>query len=148
MTIPETSAKTESTGTLFQALQSAGVEPDLAYRADEEVRNRAGQNVIAVISAKMDALNKEHGAQMEAWATALETKIEKQGAELHAKIDARTEELGGRMDVQAAEIGARIDAQAVRIDHLRVLMLRMIWPLIILLAVPIFGELYRTLSSR
>ena len=188
MTTPETSAKTESAGILFQALQSAGVEPDLAYRADDEVRNRAGQNVIAVISAKldaqnskMDAQNKEHGAQMEAWATALETKIEKQGAELHAKIDARTEELrtrmdaqaaalesriekqgaelhakidarteelGGRMDVQAAEIGARIDAQAVRIDHLSVLMLRVIWPLIILLAVPIFGELYKTLSSR
>ena len=148
MTTPETSAKTESAGTLFQALQSAGVEPDLAYRADDEVRNRAGQNVIAVISAKMDAQHKEHGARMEAWATALETKIEKQGAELHAKIDAKTEELGGRMDVQAAEIGARIDAQAVRIDDLRAMMFRVIWPLIILLAVPIFGELYRTLSSR
>ena len=115
MTTPETSAKTESAGTLFQALQSAGVEPDLAYRADEEVRNRAGQNVIAVISAKMDALN--------------------------AKMDAQNKELGARMDAQAAEVGSRI-------DDLRVLMLRVIWPLIILLAVPIFGELYRTLSSR
>ena len=154
MTIPETSAKTESTGTLFQALQSAGVEPDLAYRADEEVRNRAGQNVIAVISAKMDALNKEHGAQMEAWATALETKIEIQGTELHAKIDARTEELRARMEAQATKTRGSIDAQAVqiasngtRIDDLRVVMLRVIWLLILLLAVPIFGKLYITLSS-
>ena len=59
------------------------------------------------------------------------------------------------MDAQTAAIGARIDAQAVqiasngaRIDDLRVLMLRVIWPLILLLAVPIFGELYRTLSAR
>ena len=176
-TPPETSAKTESSGTLFQALRNAGVEPGLAYQADDEVRNRAGRNVIAVIGAKMDAQKKELGskmdaqvialetriekqgeelgARMDAQTTALETKIEKQGAELHTKIDAKTEELGTRMDAQAAEIGARIDAQAVqiasngaRIDDLRVVMLRVIWPLIILLAVPIFGELYRTLSSR
>ncbi len=194
-TTPETSTKTESAGTLFQALRNAGVEPDLAYRADDEVRNRAGQNVISVIGAKMDAKTKELGTRMDAQAkelgtrmdaqaTALETRIDQQGAELHAKIDTRTEELATRMDAQAtaletridkqgmelnadikelgagmdaqtAAIGARIDAQAVqiasngaRIDDLRVLMLRVIWPLIILLAVPIFGELYRTLSAR
>ena len=183
-TTPETSTKPESAGTLFQALRNAGVEPDLAYRADDEVRNRAGQNVISVIGAKMDAKTKELGTRMDAHATALETRIDKQGAELHSKIDARTEELGARMDAhataletridkqgmelkadikelgagmdaQTAAIGARIDAQAVqiasngaRIDDLRVLMLRVIWPLILLLAVPIFGELYRTLSAR
>ena len=217
-TTPETSTKPESAGTLFQALRNAGVEPDLAYRADDEVRNRAGQNVISVIGAKMDAKTKELGTRMDAQTTALETRIDKQGALLHAKIDtrmeqlgarmdahataletridkqgmelkadikidARTEELGARMDAhataletridkqgmelkadikelgagmdaQTAAIGARIDAQAVqiasngaRIDDLRVLMLRVIWPLILLLAVPIFGELYRTLSA-
>ncbi len=194
-TPPETSTKTESAGTLFQALRSAGVEPDLAYRADDEVRNRAGQNVVSVIGAKMDAKTKELSARIDAQTTALETRIDKQIVELHAKIDTRTDELGARMDAQAKEfgtridaqttaletridkqgmelnaatkefgarmdaqtaaIGARIDAQAVqiasngaRIDDLRVLMLRVIWPLIILLAVPIFGELYRTLSAR
>lgn len=154
-TSPETSPKTKSGGTLFQALRSAGVEPEVAYRADDEVRNRAGQNVISIIGAKMDANTKELCTRMDVQATALETRIDKQGAELHAKIDARTEELGARMDAQAAMLGARIDAQAdhiasygARIDDLRVLMLRVIWPLIILLAVPIFGELYRTLSTR
>ena len=44
------------TGALFRALRSAGVEPDLAYRADDEVRSQAGQNVIAVLGAKIDAL--------------------------------------------------------------------------------------------
>ncbi len=199
VTSPETSPKTESGGTLFQALRSAGVEPEVAYRADDEVRNRAGQNVISIIGAKMDAKTKELCTRMDVQATVLETKIDKQGAELHAKIDVRTEQLGARMDAQATaletkidkqsselhtkidkqsselhtkidnlgtelhskidarteELGARMDAQAVqiastgaRIDDLRVLMLRVIWPLIILLAVPIFGELYRTLTTR
>ena len=232
VTSPETSPKTESGGTLFQALRSAGVEPEVAYRADDEVRNRAGQNVISIIGAKMDAKTKELCTRMDVQATALESKIDKQGAELHAKIDVRTEQLGARMDAQATaletkidkqgaelhtkidklgteldtkidklgtelhtkidakteelgarmdaqataletridkqgtelhakidarteELGARMDAQAVqiastgaRIDDLRVLMLRVIWPLIILLAVPIFGELYRTLSAQ
>ena len=188
VTSPETSPKTESGGTLFQALRSAGVEPEVAYRADDEVRNRAGQNVISVIGAKMDAKTKELCTRMDVQATALETKIDKQGAELHAKInklgtelhtkiDAKTEELRARMDAQATaletkidkrgaelqakidartkELGARMDAHAVqiastgaRIDDLRVVMLRVIWPLIIFLAVPIFGELYRTLSTR
>ena len=98
VTSPETSAKTESGGTLFQALRSAGVEPEVAYRADDEVRNRAGQNVVSVIGAKMDAQNKEHGARMEAQATAFDTRIEKQVAGLHAKIDATTKELDARLD--------------------------------------------------
>ena len=107
------------------------------------------------LQAKIDTKMEELGTHLETRWTALETKIAKQGAELHAKIDARTEELVARMDAQAAAIGARIDAQAVqiastraRIDDLRVVMLRVIWSLIILLAVPIFGELYKTLSAR
>ncbi len=188
VTSPETSPKTESGGTLFQALRSAGVEPEVAYRADDEVRNRAGQNVISIIGAKMDAKTKElctrmdvqatvleakidkqgaelHakidvrteqlGARMDAQATALETKIDKQSAELHTKIDVRTEELGARMEAQAAKTRAAIDVQAARIaanttriDDQRVVMLRVIWLLILLLAIPIFGELYITLSAR
>ena len=46
----------ETTGALFRALRSAGVEADLAYRADDEVRVQAGQNVIAVLGARIDAL--------------------------------------------------------------------------------------------
>jgi len=117
VTSPETSPKTESGGTLFQALRSAGVEPEVAYRADDEVRNRAGQNVISIIGAKMDAKTKELCTRMDVQATALETRIDKQGAELHAKIDARMEELGARMDAQAVQIAST----GARIDDLRVL---------------------------
>ena len=56
----------EASGALFRALRAAGVEAELAYRADDEVRAQAGQNVIAVVnvnarfselSVKIDAVN-------------------------------------------------------------------------------------------
>ncbi|MDE0436627.1 MAG: hypothetical protein OXH92_21735 [Bryobacterales bacterium] len=50
-------AATETSGALFRARRSAGVEPDLAYRADDEVRSQAGQNVITVVNARFDELS-------------------------------------------------------------------------------------------
>ena len=50
-------APSETSGALFRALRSAGVEPDLAYRADDEVRSHAGQNVITVVNARFDELS-------------------------------------------------------------------------------------------
>lgn len=50
-------AATETSGALFRALRSAGVEPDLAYRADDEVRSQASQNVITVVNARFDELS-------------------------------------------------------------------------------------------
>ena len=54
----------ETSGALFRALRAAGVEAELAYSADDEVRAQAGQNVTAVLnvrfselSAKIDAVN-------------------------------------------------------------------------------------------
>ena len=124
MATPTEPVTTEPTGALFRALRSAGVEADLAYRADDEVRAQSGQNVIAAIGAKMDA----QGA-----------RIDTQIAELKARIDAQ----GVRIDAQGAQIEAEIKAQTVRIDILQ----RVIWPLIVLLAVPIFGLLYKALTD-
>ena len=80
---------TESSGALFRALRSVGVEPDLAYRADDEVRSQAGQNVITAIGAQI--------------------------TELKARIDAQS----ARIDAQSSEIGAKIDAVNSRIDTLQ-----------------------------
>ena len=41
----------------------------------------------------------------------------------------------------------RIDAQTSRIDVLQRVIWRVIWPLIILLAAPIFGLLYKALTT-
>ena len=53
-------AAPEPTGALFRALRSVDVEPNLAYEAAEETRRQAGENVIAVLGAKIDAPSCPH----------------------------------------------------------------------------------------
>ena len=79
----------ETTGALFRALRSVGVEPDLAYSADDEVRSQAGQNVITVFDARF--------------------------AELSAKIDA----VETRIDAKIDAVKTSIDAVNSRIDTLQ-----------------------------
>ena len=55
--------------------------------------------------------------------------------------------LGAKIDSQGAEIRAEIKAQTARIDVLQRVIWRVIWPLIVLLAVPVFGLLYRVLTD-
>ena len=106
MATPTKTVPTEPTGALFRALRSMDVEPNLAYEAAEENRRLAGENVIAVLGAKIA-------------------------------------ELGSRIDAQ----GVKIDAQGARIEDLRRVIWRVIWPLIVLLAAPIFGLLYKALTD-
>ncbi len=135
MATPTEPVTTEPTGALFRALRSAGVEADLAYRADDEVRAQSGQNVIAAIGAKMDA----QGARIDTQIAELKAKMDAQGARMDAQ--------GVRIDAQGAQIEAEIKAQTVRIDILQRVIWRVIWPLIVLLAVPIFGLLYKALTG-
>ena len=113
MATPTEPVTTEPTGALFRALRSVDVDPNLAYEAAEENRRLAGENIVAVLGAKIDA----------------------QGA----KIDSQ----GARLEAQITEIKAEIKAQTSRIDVLQRVIWRVIWPLIILLAAPIFGLLYK-----
>ena len=52
-----TNPAAETSGALFRALRAAGVEAELAYRADDEVRAQAGQNVITVVNARFSELS-------------------------------------------------------------------------------------------
>ena len=81
-----------ATDALYQALSSPNPDPQIVHTAIEEIRYLSGQNVIAVL-------------------------------------------------------GAKIDAQTARIDVLQRVIWRVIWPLIILLAAPIFGLLYKALTG-
>ena len=64
-------------------------------------------------------------------------------AVLGAKIDSQT----ARLEAQITEVKAEIKAQGARIYDLRQVVWRVIWPLIVLLAVPVFGLLYRVLTG-
>ena len=55
--------------------------------------------------------------------------------------------IGAKIDAQGVRIEAEIKAQTARIDVLQRVIWRVIWPLIVLLAVPVFGLLYRVLTT-
>ena len=80
------------TGALFRALRTTA-DPELARAAEEEIRQIASQNVIAVLGAKIDS----QGARIDVKFSRIEAQI----TEVRAEIKAQ---------------GARIDAQTSRID--------------------------------
>ena len=89
MATPTEPVTTEPTGVLSSArLRSVDVEPNLAYEAAEENRRLAGENVVAVLRAKIAVLG---------------AKIDAQGA----KIDSQ----GARLEAQITEIKAEIKAR-------------------------------------
>ena len=106
-----------ATSPLFRALRSVDVDPELAYEAAEETRRQAGDNVVAAIEAKIDS----QSAHLDRRFSQIETKI--------------------------TDLNAEIKAQRARIDDLRQVVWRVIWPLIVLLAVPVFSLLYKALTS-
>ena len=113
---------------IYRAWREAGVDPDLAHAAVEQVRDQAGRNVIVVMGSRFDELS---------------AKIDAQGARLEAKIDAQGARLDGKIDAQGARLEAKIDAQSARIEVLQ----RVIWPLIGILATAVFGLLYEAVSQ-
>ena len=79
------------TGALFRALRTTA-DPELARAAEEEIRQIASQNVIAVLGAKIDILA---------------AKIDSQGAEIRAEIKSQT----ARIDVlQAGDLACDLAA--------------------------------------
>ena len=117
-----------ATDAIYRALRSPEPDPDLVHAAVEEIRSLRGQNVIAVIGAQIAELKAE---------------LKFETAELRAEMKAGFAEVNVRIDAQAA----RIDAQTARIDVMQRVIWRVIWPLIVLLAAPVFGLLYKALTT-
>ena len=69
------------------------------------------------------------------------------GENVIAVLGAQITELKAEMKVGFSEVNSRIDTLENRIDILQRVVWRVIWPLIVLLAVPIFGLLYKVLTS-
>ncbi len=138
------------TSAIFRALRSVDVDPDLAYEAAEESRRQAGENVIAALGAKIDFQVAALGAKIDSQVAELKAEIDAQGARTDAqiaKVKTAVDALSARTDAQITEVKAEIKAQASRIEDLRQVVWRVIWPLIALLAVPIFGLLYEALAD-
>ena len=111
-------------GGLFRALRNAPVDAETAYEAIEEIRDMAGQNVIAELSARSDRRYAE-----------LRAHSDSNYAELRAHSDSNYAELRARIDSNYAELSARIDTLAARIDTLQ----KLLWPLVIAVSVALLG---------
>ena len=127
------------TDALYQALSSPEPDPKVVHAAIEEVRQIASQNVIAVLGAKIDA----QGARIDISFSQIEAQI----TEVKAEMDTRLTHIEAEMDTRLTHIEAEIKTQGARIDDLRQVVWRVIWPLIVLLAVPVFGLLYRVVTA-
>ena len=91
------------------------------FTEDKEVRQIASQNVIAVLGAKIDSQS--------------------------ARIDVKFSQIEAQITEVRAEMKAGFSEVNSRIDTLEKVVWRVIWPLIVLLAAPIFGLLYKALTS-
>lgn len=124
-----------ATDAIYRALRTPEPDPDLAHAAVEEIRELSGQNVIAVVGSQIAELK----SQMADFRAEMKAEI----TEVRAEMKAGFAEVNARIDAQAA----RIDAQSARIDVMQRVIWRVIWPLIVLLAAPVLGFLYQTLTT-
>ena len=142
-----------ATDAIYRALRTPEPDPDLAHAAVEEIRELSGQNVIAVVGsqiAELKAQMADFRAEMKAEITEVRAEMKAEITEVRAEMKTGFAEVNARIDAQASRIDAqtaRIDAQAARIDVMQRVIWRVIWPLIVLLAAPVFGLLYQALTS-
>ena len=122
---------------LFRALQDAGVDTAAAYRADREVSSQAGRNVIAAIKADNAETKAENKARF--------AEVNARLREMKAENDARFREMKAENDARFREVMAEIRVVNGRIDMLRQVMWRVVWPLVVLVFSIVMGVFYRFL---
>ena len=115
-----TSTESDTTA-IHRVLLDSGADPKLIHPAIEEIRHLSGQNVITAIGAQITELRSEMQAQI----TGLRSEMQTQITEL-------------RSEMQAQFTGLRAEMSALN---------KVIWPLISMLAIPMFALLYKILTS-
>jgi hypothetical protein len=105
------------TGAIHRVLLDSGADPKLIHPAIEEIRHLSGQNVIAAIGAQITELRSETQAQF---------------TELRAEMNTLN------TATQAQFTGLRAEMNTLN---------KVIWPLISLLAIPMFALLYKILMQ-
>ena len=105
------------TGAIHRVLLDSGADPKLIHPAIEEIRHLSGQNVIAAIGAQI--------------------------TELRSETQARFTELRAEMNTLNTETQAQFTGLRAEMNTLN----KVIWPLISLLAIPMFALLYKILTQ-
>ena len=131
------SSKTQ-TSAIHRVLIDSGADPKLIHPAIEEMRSLSGQNVTTAIGAQITELRSEMQAQ-----------ISELRAEMQAQINGLQAQING-LQAQINGLQAQIKELQVQFTALRGEMrtlTKIIWTLISLLFIPMFGLLYKILTS-
>jgi len=105
------------TSAIHRVLIDSGADPKLVHPAIEEMRNLSGQNVTTAIGAQI--------------------------TELRSEVQAQITELRSEMQAQIKGLQAQFTALRAEMNNLT----KIIWTLISLLFIPMFGLLYKILTS-
>ena len=126
-----TSSKPE-TSAIHRVLIDSGADPKLIHPAIEEIRHLSGQNVITAIGAQI---------------TELRSDVRTQIIELRSEMQAQIDDLRTKMQAQITELRAEMQTQFTALRTEMNTLNKFIWTLISLLAIPMFGLLYKILTS-
>ena len=134
-TKPDTSA-------IHRVLLDSGADPKLIHPAIEEIRHLSGQNVIAAIGAQITELRAEMNT--------LNTATQAQFTGLRAEMNTLNKATQAQFTGLRAEMNTLNTATQAQFTGLRAEMNtlnKVIWPLISLLAIPMFALLYKILTQ-
>ena len=129
-----TSSKS-GTSAIHRVLIDSGADPKLIHPAIEEIRNLSGQNVVTAIGAQITELRSD-----------VQTQITELRSEMQAQINGlqvQIAELRSEMQAQINGLQAQFTALRAEMNNLT----KIIWTLISLLFIPMFGLLYKILTS-
>ena len=129
-----TSSKPE-TSAIHRVLVDSGADPKLIHPAIEEIRHLSGQNVITAIGAQITELRSDVQTQIAELRSDVQAQITELRAEMHAQINGLQAQING---LQAQFIALRAEMNTLT---------KIIWTLISLLFIPMFGLLYKILTS-
>ena len=133
-----TSSKPD-TSAIHRVLIDSGADPKLIHPAIEEMRSLSGQNVITSIGAQITELQSDVQTQI----TELRSDLQTQITELRSDLQTQITELRSEMQAQINGLQAQFTALRGEMNTLT----KIIWTLISLLFIPMFGLLYKILTS-
>ena len=116
------------TSAIHRVLIDSGADPKLIHPAIEEMRSLSGQNVITAIGAQITELRSEMQTQI----TELRSEMQTQITELRSEMQAQINGLQAQFTALRAEMN---------------ILTKIIWTLVSLLFIPMFGLLYKILTS-
>ncbi len=155
-----TSSKPQ-TSAIHRVLIDSGADPKLIHPAIEEMQNVSGQNVTTAIGAQITEFRSdvqtqitELRSEMQTQITELRSEMQTQITELRSEMQTQITELRSEMQTQITELRSEMQTQIkglqAQFTALRAEMntlTKIIWTLISLLFIPMFGLLYKILTS-